>query len=157
MDAGVVGPPYPPTPQCIDSPQTHMQHGRARSLCWTQSLCVNLSVALTTKQWSPKQSADTSPAAPAPPLGGPGTHGCIYTPADNVSADHSVEHCDTQLTSLGRSNAGCSMTRSFQKSACNKGAVIGLEFRQTGTFVHQLHSEKVNKWRILNMLDHCPM
>lgn len=97
--------PPPPTPsQCIDSLQTRMQHSHARSLCWTQSLCVNLSVALTTKQWSPKQSADTSPAVPVSPLRGPGTHGCIYTPAHNVSADHSVEHCDTQLTSLGRSN-----------------------------------------------------
>lgn len=50
------------------------------------------------------------------------------------------------------------MTRSFQKSACNKGVAIGLEFRQTGMFVHQLNGEKVeNKWRILNMLDLCLM
>lgn len=29
-------------------------------------LCVNPSVAHTTKQWSPKQSADMSPGVPAP-------------------------------------------------------------------------------------------
>lgn len=37
------------------------------SLCFHESLCVNPSVAHTTKQWSPKQSADMSPGTPAPP------------------------------------------------------------------------------------------
>lgn len=51
---------------------------------------------------------------PSSPMAPPGTHGCIYTPTHNISADHSVEHCDTQLSSLGRfdwpENAGGSIT-----------------------------------------------
>lgn len=122
----VVGTPSPST-QCIDSTQTHMRHGCARSLSLTQSPCAHLPVARTTTQWSPKQSADTSPAVPGPPHADPGTHGCIYTPAHNSSADHSVEHCDSQLTSLGRfewpENAGCSITGLIPK--VQRGIAIG--------------------------------
>lgn len=60
------------------------------------------------KCWHQSSRARPSPHATL------GTHGCIYTPTHDISADHSVEHSDTQLTSLGRfewpENAGRSIT-----------------------------------------------
>lgn len=47
----------------------------------TVCLCVNPSVAHTTKQWSPKQSADTSPAEPARPP----TPAAVYIPPHTPS------------------------------------------------------------------------
>lgn len=59
-----------------------MLFSRVPSLCLHESLCVNPSVAHTTKQWSPKQSADMSPGLPAPrPLAPMGVYIPPYTPS----------------------------------------------------------------------------